>query len=264
MKTNKGKTALITGASGGIGYELAELFARDGINLVLAARRKELLQSIKTEFEQQYNINVYCVDTDLSLPGNTAALHALCKTENIKIDYLVNNAGYGDYKKVATGDPETYENMLHLNVIALTDLTTRFVKEMISRGSGKILNVGSLAAFQPTPGMAAYGASKSYVLHFTEALYAELKGTGITATVINPGLTKTGFVARAGMSSSTMAHGGQLDAAKVAKAGYDGMFAGKLNVVPGLLNRLMAFGTGLTPSRRLLLAISSYAMRERN
>jgi short-subunit dehydrogenase len=264
MKTNKGKTALITGASGGIGYELAKLFARDGINLVLAARRKEVLQGIKIEFEQQYNINVYCVDTDLSLPGNTASLHALCQTNNIRIDYLVNNAGYGDYKKVTKGDPETYENMLHLNVIALTDLTTRFVKEMINQGSGKILNVGSLAAFQPTPGMAAYGASKSYVMNFTEALHAELKGTGVTATVINPGLTKTGFVARAGMRNSTMVQGGQLDAAKVAKAGYDGMFAGKLNVVPGLLNRLMAFGTGLTPSRRLLLAISSYAMRERN
>ena len=154
--------------------------------------------------------------------------------------------------------------MLNLNIIALTDLTTRFVKQMTDQGYGKILNVGSLAAFQPTPGMAAYGASKSYVMHFTEALHAELKGTGVTATVLNPGVTKTGFVARAGMKSSAFAQGSQLDAARVAKAGYDGMFAGKLNVVPGLVNSLMAFGTGLTPSRHLLLAISSFAMREKN
>jgi short-subunit dehydrogenase len=263
MKTNKGKTALITGASGGIGYEIAQLFARDGINLVLAARRKELLESIKVELEQKYGINVDCIDIDLSIPGKSAELHDRCRSGNIQIDYLVNNAGYGDYKKVAQADPDIYENMLNLNIIALTDLTTRFARQMTGQGYGKILNVGSLAAFQPTPYMAAYGASKSYVMHFTEALHAELKGTGVTATVLNPGVTKTGFGDRSGMNGSAVAQGGQLNAAKVARAGYAGMFAGKLNVVPGLMNRLMAFGTGLTPSRRLLLAVSSYMMREK-
>jgi short-subunit dehydrogenase len=189
---------------------------------------------------------VHCIDIDLSIPGKTAELQELIRSENIRIDYLVNNAGYGDFKKIAKASTETYENMLNLNIIALTDLTTRFVQQMTAQGYGKILNIGSLAAYQPTPNMAVYGASKSYVMHFTEALHAELKGTGVTATVLNPGITKTGFVDRAGMHNSAFAQGSQLSAASVAKAGYDGMFAGKLNVVPGLLNRILAFSTGLT------------------
>lgn len=263
MKSYKGKTALVTGASGGIGYEIAKLFAKDGINLVLVARKKERLQEIKKEFEQQYGIVVYDVDMDLSIPSKSAELFDLCTTKSLKVDYLVNNAGYGDFKKLSQGSPTTYENMLNLNVVALTDLTTRFVKEMTDNGYGKILNVGSLAAFQSTPMMAVYAASKAYVMHFTEALHAELRGTGVTATVLNPGVTKTGFVDRANMGASAFAHGAQLDAAKVAKAGYKGMLAGKLNVVPGLLNSVLAFSTGITPSRRLLLAISAYVMREK-
>ena len=177
---------------------------------------------------------------------------------------MVNNAGYGDYKKVADGDPQTYDNMLNLNILALTTLTTLFVKNMIGRGYGKVLNAGSLAAYQSTPMMAVYASSKAYVMHFTEALHAELKGTGVTATVLSPGVTKTGFVERSAMGGSAFAQGSQMDVSKVAKAGYNGMIAGKLNVVPGLLNRLLAFSTGITPSRRVLLAISSYVMREKN
>ena len=263
MENNKGKTALITGASSGIGYEIAKLFARDGINLVLVARRKELLGSIKTELVKQYDINVCIIDFDLSERGKPAELYEFCKLKNIKVDFLVNNAGYGDYEKVINGNPETYENMLQLNILSLTGLTTLFVKDMVKHGNGKVLNLGSLAAFQSTPIMAVYAASKSYVMHFTEALHAELKGTGVTATVLSPGITKTGFVNRAGMNNSAFVQGSQLDAGNVARAGYDGMFAGKLNVVPGLLNSLMAFGTSVTPSRRLLLAISSYVMRDK-
>ncbi|UKT64897.1 SDR family NAD(P)-dependent oxidoreductase [Pedobacter mucosus] len=264
MKSYKEKIALVTGALEGIGYEIAKLFAKDGINLILVARNKERLQKIKEEFEKQYAIVVYDVDMDLSISGKAAELFALCTKENLRVDYLVNNAGYGDFKKLSEGTPKTYENMLNLNVIALTDLTTRFVKNMTNNGYGKILNVGSLAAFQSTPLMAVYAASKSYVMHFTEALHAELRETGVTATVLNPGVTKTGFVDRANMDPSAFAQGVQLDAAKVAKAGYKGMMAGKLNVVPGLLNSMLAFGTSITPSRRLLLAISAYVMREKN
>ncbi|MCF2487782.1 SDR family oxidoreductase [Dyadobacter sp. CY347] len=263
MKNNKGKTALITGASTGIGYEIAKLFARDGVNLVLVARRKELLERIKTELEQQYSIHVETIAMDLCKTGKASELYQMCKLKNLRLDFLVNNAGYGDYKKVADGKVETYENLLQLNILSLTELTMLFVKDMIVQGSGRILNLGSLAAFQSTPMMAVYAASKSYVMHFTEALYAELKGTGVTATVLSPGVTKTGFVDRAGMATSAFAQGSQLDAAKVAKAGYDGMLSGKLNIVPGLRNSLMAFGTSITPSRSLLLAISSYVMREK-
>jgi short-subunit dehydrogenase len=199
----------------------------------------------------------------LSIQGKATELYEACKRQKIQVDYLVNNAGYGNYKKVSEGDCKVYDNMLNLNVLALKDLTTLFVKDMIRQRYGKILNIGSLAAFQSTPMMAVYAASKSYVMHFSEALHAELKGTGVTATVLSPGVTKTGFVDRANMGRSAFAQGSQLSAFKVAKVGYQGMFAGKLNVVPGLMNSLLAFSTGITPSRRFLLAISTYVMREK-
>ncbi len=261
MTTTKQKTALITGASGGIGYELANLFAQDGINVVLVARRKNRLEEIKADFEQRYKIIVHCVALDLALTDSPAQLYQFCQENKLQIDYLVNNAGYGDYGKSVTVDPALYQNMLSLNVLTLTLLTNLFVREMVQRRFGYVLNIGSLAAFQPVPQMAVYGASKTYVMHFTEALHAELKGTGVSATVLNPGVTETGFVDRARMAGAAHAQGRLLKASRVALAGYRGMLAGKLNVVPGLLNRLLAISTGLTPSRRVLLAISSFVMR---
>lgn len=262
MTTTKRKTALITGASGGIGYELATLFARDGIDLVLVARQKEKLTAIQHDFEDRYSIRVDCVDMDLSSPDAADQLYQFCQTNHLPVDYLVNNAGYGDYGKLVGVSADLYQNMLLLNVLSLTKLTSLFVKDMVQQGFGRVLNIGSLAAFQPVPQMAVYGASKSYVMHLTEALHAELKGTGVTATVLNPGVTQTGFIERANMGNAVYAQGKQLTAARVAQAGYRGMMAGKQNVVPGLLNRLFAISTGLTPSRRLLLAISSFVMRQ--
>jgi len=182
-------------------------------------------------------------------------LYDWCQAQPFQVNYLVNNVGYGDYKPVAQADPGVYENMLALNVVALTTLTTLFVKDMVQRRQGRVLNVGSLAA------LAAYAASKSYVMHFTEALHAELKGTGVTATVLNPNVTKTGFVARSGMGKAANAQGQQANAAQVARAGYQGLLRGKLNVVPGWRNQLLALSTGLMPSRRLLLAIATRVSR---
>jgi len=249
--------ALITGGSSGIGYELAKRFARDGTSLVLVARHEDALRAAQQELQQQYGIEVAYQALDLSQPGQATALYDWCQAQPFQIDFLVNNAGYGDYAPIAQADPALYENMLALNVTALTTLTTLFVKDMVRRGKGRILNVGSLAAFQPVPMMAAYAASKSYVMHFTEALHAELKGTGVTATVLNPNVTKTGFVARAGMSKAANAQGRQQDAGTVAEAGYRGLLRGTLNVVPGWGNKLLAISTGLMPSRRLLLAIAT-------
>ncbi|GGF15480.1 SDR family NAD(P)-dependent oxidoreductase [Hymenobacter cavernae] len=262
MTPFKNQTALITGASSGIGYELAKLFAQNGINMVLVARRKSLLEKLKQDFEQQYQVEVVCLDLDLSILGQAQALYDACKAQNLQIDYLVNNAGYGAYGPVQQADPAGYENMLSLNIITLTTLTTLFVKEMVQRRFGRILNVGSLAAFQSLPNLATYGASKTYVMHFTEGLHAELKGTGVTATVLNPGVTKTGFIERADLGRASAAQGTLLTASAVARAGYRAMMRGKLNVVPGWKNRLLAFTAGITPSRKLLLAISSVVMRE--
>ncbi len=253
--------ALITGGSTGIGYELAKCFARDGISLVLVARTEQKLRAVQAELEASFGIQVAYQALDLAQAGQAKALCDWCQAQPFDIQYLVNNAGYGTYGPVAQADPAVYENMLGLDVTALTLLTTYFIRQMVARRKGRILNIGSLAAFQPVPQLAAYAAAKSYVMHFTEALHAELRGTGVSATVLNPNVTKTGFVARASMEKAANAQGRQADARVVAEIGYRGMQQGKLNVVPGLVNQLLALSTGLMPSRRLLLAIATRVSR---
>lgn len=262
MATSPTQTALVTGATSGIGYELAKCFAQDGINLVLVARRGPQLAEIKADFEQQYGIRVTCLAADLSEAGQAAAVYQQCQAQGIELDYLVNDAGFGSYKDVAQEEVTTYESMLTLNVLAVTTLSTLAARDMVRRRAGRILNVGSTAAFQPVPHMAVYGASKSYVMNFTEALHAELAGTGATATVLSPGVTATGFVARAGMGKWSQAQGKLLSAATVAKAGYLAMQQGKLNVVPGWKNKLLALGVSMIPFRGLKLALSKRFMQE--
>lgn len=262
MNSPTSQTALVTGATSGIGYELAKLFAQDHINLVLVARRQAQLTAIKADFEGQYGIRVTCLAADLSETGQAAAVYQQCQDQGLVLDYLVNNAGYGSYKDVVQDTVPTYEGMLTLNVLALTTLTTLAAQDMVRRGRGRILNVGSTSAFQPVPHMAVYGASKSYIMHFTEALHAELHGTGVTATVLSPGVTATGFLERADMGNWSQAQGKLPTAAAVAKVGYQAMQQGRLNVVPGLKNKLLALSISLVPFRGLKLAMSSLFMRE--
>ncbi len=256
---NDKKVALITGASGGIGYELAVVCAKGGADLILVARNTGKLAQVKKDLEEKYAIKVVTYSTDLSVPGNAKKLYEACGV----VDYLVNNAGFGDYKPVAEAESEVLTNMLNLNILALTELTVLFVKDMVKRGSGKILNVASTAAYQPVPRLAVYSASKSYVVSFTEALHAELKGTGVTATVLSPGATQTDFMNRAEMTKSAIAQGAQSDPAKVAQAGYEAMMDGKLYVIPGLMNKLLAFASSVMPSRRAVLAISGLFSKEK-
>ncbi|TSJ41063.1 SDR family oxidoreductase [Mucilaginibacter corticis] len=257
MANQKNKAAVVTGGSGGIGYELALICAQNGYDLVLAARSEDKLEAIKKDLEERFSIKVHVFVSDLSEMGQPAELHKYCRVHHIPVELLINNAGYGDYQPVANADPATLSNMLHLNIIALTELTALFVKDMLRQKSGHILNIASTAAYQPVPRLAAYSASKAYVVSFTEALHAELKGTKVTATVLSPGVTETGFVDRAGMNASKFAQGAQANAADVAKAGYAAMQKGKLYVIPGFLNKLLAFSTRITPSRRLILAVSA-------
>lgn len=258
------QTALVTGATSGIGYELAKLFAQDGIHLVLVARRAAQLTVIQADLEQQYGIRVTCFARDLSQAGQAAALYQQCHDQGVVVDYLVNNAGFGAYRDVVQEPASTYEGMLTLNVLALTTLSTLFAQDMVRRRQGRILNVGSTSAFQPVPHMAVYGASKSYIMHFTEALHAELRGTGVTATVLSPGVTATGFLERAAMGSWAPAQGALPTAAAVAKVGYRALQQGRLNVVPGLKNKLLALSISLVPFRRLKLAMATRFMREGN
>lgn len=253
--------ALITGASSGIGLELARIMAGAGHDLILVARRENVLQELKARWEQEFRIKVEVRAVDLSVPGQTQALHEYCRTQGFTVDCLVNNAGYGDYGKFAADKLDIYRNMVQLNVMALTELTALFVSDMKQRKFGKILNVGSIAAFQPGPGFSVYAATKAYVMHFTEALNYELRGTGVSATTLSPGVTETGFVARANMGEAAIAHYGAMPAAQVAAAGYEAMVKGKLNVVTGWKNRLLAFGSKTMPSREILLRISALLLR---
>ncbi|MGI4835697.1 MAG: SDR family NAD(P)-dependent oxidoreductase [Janthinobacterium lividum] len=262
MPTPATQTALVTGATSGIGYELARCFAQDGINLLLVARRQAELAAIKVDFEQQYGIQVSCLVADLGVPGQAAAVYQQCQEQGVQLDYLVNNAGFGSYKDVVQEDAALYDNMLTLNVLAVTTLTALVARDMVRRRTGRILNVGSTSAFQPVPHMAVYGASKSYIMSFTEALHAELRGTGVTATVLSPGVTATSFLARAEMGSWSQAQGKLPTAAAVAAAGYRAMQQGRLNVVTGLKNKLLALSSSLVPFRGLKLAISAWFMRE--
>lgn len=254
--------ALITGATSGIGLELSKIMSSRGHDLILVGRQEGVLKELQAELIGLYAVKVTYLAIDLSQSGAARYLYQQCKDKGWLVSHLINNAGYGDYCKVNVSQLDTYANLLQLNVVTLTELTCLFVDDMKQRGAGKILNIGSLAAFQPCPNFAVYGASKSYVMNFTEALNYELRGTGVTATVLSPGLTKTGFVARAHMEGAAMAQRGVMSARDVASIGYEAMMKGKLNVVPGRINKLLSFGSRTMPSREILLRISALVNRE--
>ena len=254
--------ALITGASGGIGLEIATIMAAQGHNLILLARREDALLALKNKLENSYKVAVEIVAMDLSQPGQALALFQHCTKQQWTVDCLVNNAGYGEYGKFDSSKLAVYQNMLQLNIVALTELSALFVADMKQRKSGRILNVGSIAAFQPGPNLAVYAASKAYVMQFTEALNFELRGSGVSATLLSPGVTETGFVSRANMGSSANAKSGLMDAKTVALVAYQAMMAGKLNVTPGWKNKLLTFGSKTMPSREVLLQIVGKILRD--
>lgn len=178
----------------------------------------------------------------------------------LTVDYLVNNAGFGDYGQFVERDMSAYSEMIRLNVESMTTLTHYFAGVMVRNGHGRILNVASTAGFQPDPHFAVYGATKAYVINFTEALHHELRHTGVTATVLSPGATRTAFADRADMLSARLFDGSVLSASQVAEVGFQGMMKRKLHVVPGLKNRLMALLSGVTPTSRLRLAVAARIM----
>jgi len=254
--------ALITGASSGIGSALARMMASKGHNLILVARSEQALRVLEQCLKAKYSIAVEVMPMDLTLPGQAEALYRNCKAKDYTVNCLVNNAGYGDYGKFHVGKIAVYINMIQLNIIALTELTAYFAEEMKMRGSGRILNVGSIGAFQPSPNLAAYAASKAYVMQFTEALNYELRGTGVNVTLLSPGVTATGFISRANMQTAANAKSGLMDAESVAKEGYEAMMAGKLNVTPGWKNKLLTFGSRMMPSREVLLQIAAIVLKD--
>lgn len=241
-------TALITGASSGIGLEFAKIFAAQKNNLVLIARSANKLNELADTLKQQYDIMVRVIAADLSKMDEVQQVYSTCKEEGIVIDYLINNAGFGDFGFFIENDWSKTEQMIDLNMKSLTKLCYLFAPDMVVRKSGRILNVASTAAFQPGPTMAVYYATKSYVLFFSEALSNELKNFGVTVTCLCPGATESGFQAAAAMEESALIKGKKLPTStEVALFGYKAMMKGKLTVIHGWMNFLLANSIRFTP-----------------
>ncbi|MDO9399518.1 MAG: SDR family oxidoreductase [bacterium] len=260
-KNNK-KTALITGASSGIGCELSKLFARDGYNLVLVARNKQRLEQVADELREKFGISTKVVPKDLSVTTSPKEIFDELQQESIQIDILVNNAGFGVYGVFSETDITKDLQMIQVNLVSLTHLTKLFLPGMLKQGYGRILNVGSIGSFVPGPLNAVYCATKAYVLSFSEGIAEEIEGSGISVTVLCPGATRTEFHKRAQMEGINLLKFGVMDAQTVAKIGYRALMKGnKRVVIPGAYNRIQMFLTRFMP-RKILAKTVRYQMSE--
>jgi hypothetical protein len=242
------KTALITGASNGIGLDFARLFAEGGYDVVLVARSESKLKELASELSSRHGVSARAVAADLTDPAAPRQLMERLKAEGVQVDVLVNNAGYGGYGAFAETDLEFELKMIQLNISALTALSKAVLPGMLARKSGRILNVASTAAFQPGPLMAVYYATKAYVLSFSEALANETQGTGVSVTCLCPGPTKTGFQQMAKMEDSKLAKSKDImDSLSVARVGYEALHQGQTVVIPGFMNKMMAQSVRFLP-----------------
>jgi short-subunit dehydrogenase len=247
MSTQK-KTALITGASSGIGLDFARLFAEGGYDVVLVARTESKLKALADELGTKHGVRALAVAADLADPAAPGRLMERLKAEGMQVDVLVNNAGYAGYGAFSETDAKMELDMIQVNIGALTALTKAVLPGMLARKSGRILNVASTAAFQPGPLMAVYYATKAYVLSFSEALANETQGTGVTITCLCPGPTKTGFQERAKMEESKLVKGKEImDSLTVALAGYEGLHQGRAVVIPGFMNKMLVQSVRFLP-----------------
>jgi uncharacterized protein len=230
---------LLTGASSGIGLELSRLFARDGHDQILVARRRESLEPVARELAAAHGVRIVIVAQDLSKPGAAAAVYDEASASGLSVGILVNNAGVGLYGRFVDTALTEELDMIHLNVTSLVQLTKRCLPAMVQRARGRILNVASTAAFLPGPGMAVYYATKAFVLSFSEAIAEELRDTGVTVTALCPGPTRSGFQDKAKMHKSRLVQGALMDASQVAAAAYQGLFKGRRVVIPGMQNKMV-------------------------
>jgi uncharacterized protein len=254
-------TALITGASGGIGKDLAEIFARNKYDLVLVARSKDKLDTIATDFEQHYGISVTCFEKDLATLTSAQQLYAEVKNSGIAIEVLVNNAGFGLSGETLSMELEKIAEMMQLNMNTLTMLCYLFGQDMKRARQGKILNIASTAAFQSAPYLGIYSATKAYVLNLSEALYIEMKKYGIQVTAACPGPTVTGFTKVAGMENSKLFASNKMSSREVAARCYKALMRGKMTAVIGAKNKLLSMSTRLVP-RKLLVMVAARMMQQ--
>jgi len=249
-------TALITGASSGLGHDYASLFAADGHDVILVARRLDRLETLAGELRAQHGVDARALPADLAREGAATELVGEIERLGLRVDFLVNNAGFGTTGAFADSDRTGQLDMIRVNVGSVVELTHLLLPAMVERGRGRILNVGSTAGFQPGPFMATYYATKAFVNSFTEALAWELAGTGVTATVSCPGATATEFGGKAGNGDSLLFRLGAADSRVVAREGYRAMMSGTRMVVHGITNKVAVQSVRLSP-RAAILAIAS-------
>ncbi|MGL4306835.1 MAG: SDR family NAD(P)-dependent oxidoreductase [Mycobacteriaceae bacterium] len=256
-----GKTALITGASTGIGLAFAKDLAGKGANLVIAARSQDKLEQIAADLQAQHGVKVTVLPCDLSLPGASEKLAKSVEAQNITVDILINNAGFGTHGRFAEGDLARMSEEVQLNCVALTELTGLFLPGMLNRNVGVIINVASTAGFQAIPYMAVYGATKAYVLSFTEALWGETQSTGVKVLALCPGATETPFFEIAGSEDAAVGPRRTVD--QVVKTAFTALERGKPSVVDGLRNAITARTTGFAP-RRVVIGIAGKMVQPRS
>ncbi len=254
-ESNK-KTSLITGASSGIGLDLAHLFASDGHNLVLVARNQERLDDLADELRSKHGIQARVLPEDLADLDAPDRIFNTLNSENIEIDYLVNNAGFNSWGKLAETRADRELDMIKVNLLALYRLTKLYLPVMLKRNQGRILNVASTAGFVPGPYSAVYYASKAFVISMTEAIAEEIRDSNVTATVLCPGPTETEFFERADMMQTALKKGNTMSSKKVAEIGYKAMMKGKSTKIAGFANWLLIFSTRFSP-RRLMAKIAA-------
>jgi uncharacterized protein len=234
------KTALITGATSGIGLELAKLFAADQYNLVIVARNQERLEETADMLKETGARRVTCISSDLSQPNSPAEIFNYLRDKEITVDILVNDAGVGEHGLFKDTPIDKELAIIQLNIVSLVHLTKLYLKEMIARGEGKILQLASVASYQPTPLLAVYAATKAFVLSFTDAVINEIEGTGVTMTALIPGATDTEFFARAGAEHTKAAKDNPQDPSVVAKVGYDALMKGEHHAkAPGVSSQIV-------------------------
>ncbi|MDY4079592.1 MAG: SDR family oxidoreductase [Clostridium sp.] len=249
------KYTLITGGTEGIGFELAKLYGKDNENLILVARDENKLKEKKAFLEKEYNIEVLILSTDLSVDNSYENIIKFVDEKNIVVDKLINNAGIGSFGEFHLGKDGFEEKIIGINIISLTNLTKHFLKEMVERKSGGILNVASTAAFVGGPKMAMYYSTKAYVLSLTEAIHDEVKDYGIKVSCLCPGPVRTSFQSKAGIKKSESAKKYLMSAEDVAKEGYKKFEKNKAIIIPGFKNKLLVIGNKLIPralSRKII------------
>ncbi len=249
------KTTLITGASSGIGKELAHVYAENNFNLILVARRKERLQEVKTDIEKKHSVSVEILDMDLSKLDSAENLYGKITAKSLKVDVLINNAGYGVSGPFMETGTEKETGMLVLNMITLTKLSKLYANLFLKNNGGHIINIASTAAFQPIPTIATYAATKAYVLSFSEAIAYELKNTNVKVTAICPGATQSEFAQAADMGDPSMFNKAPTSR-ELAEFTYKAMKKGKTTAIHGAKNRFLTFTTRLSP-RKVVTAIAA-------